>query len=145
MMTNIRTLTALLGLGLATTLASAVGRPPPPTNVTVSDVQGVDKKSGSFTLEWTPAFDPSGRPYSKYDLSGGCKYEPMDSGVQVGPTGISGLWLVSSPGPRYRLKATCSCVYAPNRNSSVATAGWDAYTPRSAWVNTNKFQVPCGS
>lgn len=134
-----------LGLTLLAPLAFAAVRPPPPTNVQVTAVQGIDKNFGSFILQWSPAIDAAtGKPYVKYGLSAGCKYEGMDAGTTAGPTGVSGLWQAQVTGTGYRVKVTCSCAVAPYRYNAISTDGPDAYTPRSIWVNTEKFLIPCG-
>lgn len=132
------------GFCILNAVAFAAARPPPPTNVKVTAVEGIDKALGAFILEWTPALDASGTPYKKYGLSAGCKYEGIDPGTTAGPTGISGLWQAQVTGTGFRVKVTCSCVVAPYRSNAISTDGPDAYTPRSAWVNTQKFLVPCG-
>lgn len=124
--------------------AFAAGRPPPPTNVTVSKVEGIDRALGAFILEWSPAIDATGKPYPKYYLSAGCRYEGIDAGTQAGPSGVSGLWQVTATGSGFRVKVTCSCVVVPYRYNAIATAGPDAYTRSSPWVNTEKFLIPCG-
>jgi hypothetical protein len=105
---------------------------------------GIDRFVGAFILEWSPAIDTTGRPYPKYLLSTGCKYEGIDEGTQAGHTGVSGLWQVTATGSSFRVKVTCSCVTGPYRYNAIATAGPDAYTPSSPWVNTEKFLIPCG-
>jgi hypothetical protein len=136
-----------LGFLSISTLASGAARPPSPTNVAVTAVQGIDKALGAFILEWTPPIDDTtGKPYVKYDLSAGCKYEAIDGNASAGPTGVSGLWAAAftAPAERYRLKVTCSCVVAPYHINAISTAGTNPYMPRSAWVNTQKFLIPCG-
>ena len=138
--------TVVLAAALASWLpaASAAARPPPPTNVKVTHVEGVDRALGTFIMEWMPAMDASGAPYRKYLLSAGCKYEGIDAGTQATPTGVSGLWQVIATETSFRVKVTCSCVTRPYRSNAIATAGSDAYTPNSGWVNTEKFLIPCG-
>ncbi|MEJ0085079.1 MAG: hypothetical protein WDO72_05330 [Pseudomonadota bacterium] len=145
---SLRRNTALaLGFFCVSTLAAGAARPPAPTNVAVTAVEGIDKALGAFILEWTPPIDDTtGKPYAKYSLSAGCKYESIDGNASAGPTGISGLWAATftAPAPRYRLKVTCSCVVAPYRYNAIATAGTNPYMGSSAWVNTEKFLIPCG-
>lgn len=126
-------------------VAFAAAVPAPPTNVTVNKVEGIDKATGAFILEWSPAINAAtGKPYPKYLLSAGCKYEGMDPGTTAGHTGVSGLWQATVNGTGFRVKVTCSCVVTPYRSNAIRTAGPDAYTPGSAWVNTQKFLIPCG-
>lgn len=116
-----------LALTVVAQLAFTAVRPPPPTNVKVTAVQVIDRTLGPFILEWTPAIDAvTGKPYVKYGLSGGCKYEGMDAGTTAGPTGVSGLWQAQVTGGGYRVKVTCSCVEEPYRINSISTDGPDA-------------------
>jgi hypothetical protein len=97
---------AALALLTISTLALAAGWPPSPTNVAVTGVQGIDKTLGAFILEWTPPIDDTtGKPYVKYDLSSGCKYEAIDGNASAGPMGVSGLWAATftAPATTYRL------------------------------------------
>jgi hypothetical protein len=141
------TLTSIATAAILLTIAaeaSAVDRPPPPTQVKVTQVEGIDRAWGAFILEWSPAIDAAtGKPYAKYMLSSGCKYEGIEPGTQAGPTGVSGLWSTTQTGPRFRLKVTCSCVVGPYRYNAMATAGTNPYMPNSIWVNTEKFLIPC--
>lgn len=128
----------LCGLFLNSISMAADPPPPPPTNVRVSDVHGIDAKTGSFILEWDPAMIAPKMPHTGYQLGRGCKYETLQGEAAAVPA-ASGTWWFQTPGPRYRVRATCGCGYkVPGvRTLPAPNAGG------SAWVMAPKFLLPC--
>lgn len=55
---------------------------PPPTNVKVTGLRGVDAAHGQFDLEWTPA-QAAGKTYRSYVLSNWCSYRGVGGGKSV--------------------------------------------------------------
>ncbi len=128
----------LCGLLLNSVSMAASPPPPAPTNVRVSDIQGINAKTGSFILEWDPAMIAPKTPHSGYQLGRGCTYETLQGEPAAVPA-ASGTWWFQTPGPRYRVRATCGCGYkVPGvRTLPAPNAGG------SAWVMAPKFLLAC--
>ncbi len=129
--------TLLCGLVGSVSLAASPP-PPPPSNVRVSEVQGIDAKLGSFILEWDPAMIDAKTPHTGYQLGRGCTYQTLQGEPAAVPA-ASGTWWFQTPGPRYRVRATCGCGYkVPGvRTLPAPNAGG------SAWVTAPKFLLSC--
>ena len=131
--------TALLcGLVVSSVTMAAGPPPPPPTNVRVSDIHGINAKTGSFILEWDPTMIDAKTPHTGYQLGRGCTYAALQGEPAAIPA-ASGTWWFQTPGPRYRVNATCGCGYkVPGvRTLPAPNAGG------SAWVMAPKFLLAC--
>lgn len=114
---------------------------PPPTDVKMSGLLGIDAKHGQFNLEWTPARSPAGKTYTDYVLSNWCVYRGVGGGKSVpGP----GTYIYT--GPPYKVVAMCDCKYGtPQFNIITAKPADEPYAGRSKMVPiAPRFQVPCG-